>query len=833
MEKNTITSIRYQLNDALNGPRQCVSVYFLFEGKPTERLIYFRKKDSFNYLKEAQKIIERELANGKLVKYAKKYHDTKVHNHLALKIITPVLAIAAFSSAGIYTYERMTYQEYAKGEKVEVDCTATDSEGKAHHITLSNEKAVVGKDYITDITLEDNSSTYALPRHLNQVVSLDSVVTEENYDYDRGELTKARLAIPAKYVEGPVKINLTVQSVEYGVTMDVATLSHCTVSYEGVELSQGQKVQNILLENITLTCTAHPGYTINDGVDSSFNIKYEDGKKVEYTYDASTNILEIKNIRDNFTFEVAAKNPEGAVEVTVDYNDNCSGIYYHTDNTEVKLLKGKPFPVTQNDIEDITFMVDTKSTNLTINEISCDLVGAKLSVKKIIGNHNYEIIVNCAQILTLSNFSLSVHPGEYNAIDVNIDVEYCEIKYKGQKVESEASVVPEMTDQGLTITFEAETEGTPLDESKVDCKGLSGCSRYVEHIIGDRYTIKIIASYFETFTLKVNPAEPLTSVKAKVENNEHCTVTYKGLALSNEEFDVVPLQEDRGGTLYDAVTFKVTTDGTPFSANNVWSTFGQVVVNEINDSPQIFEVSVETKHNDKQFVDFTIKIKPGETKGISATIVYSDKPGEGGCVAYYGGSETPLIINKTIEVKLTSSHELVFDVETEPGYYFDKSGFWVDYHGDIQGRILESQLNVYRMYGNRFRAAAFNNVGSNFRDLVVTFKAKPAKTINVSAKRNDDCTSIKYEGVEMSTSKATPIEILDKTLKFAVTTTHGAIFNISKITISQVTTGKIKPKSVERIKQSEDGDLYDVVIEADTMDDFQDFTFFINPTMPE
>lgn len=51
----------------------CVEVTFLCNYEPIKRFIFIDKKEGFNYAKEAEQIIKKEIKSGKLAKYASRY----------------------------------------------------------------------------------------------------------------------------------------------------------------------------------------------------------------------------------------------------------------------------------------------------------------------------------------------------------------------------------------------------------------------------------------------------------------------------------------------------------------------------------------------------------------------------------------------------------------------------------------------------------------------------------------------------------------------------------------------------------------------------------------
>ena len=240
MAKHTITNVSYRLrNDSVEN-RQCVEVTFLFDGKNTKRVIYFSSKEGTNYINEAKKIIENEIDNGKLVRYAKKFHK-KGFGVSKLAVVTIATIVGAIAIGGFFAWKYLNTDHSVdpkEGEKVEVETEVVDPTGRAHKVELTN-TAIVGFDYQTDINLKSNATAVALPDKLDKVTSYGQELTNDQYAYEYINATTGKLMIPAEYVRGPVSIGLTLRSLEVTVTMTVNTISRCSVSYNGQPLEEG------------------------------------------------------------------------------------------------------------------------------------------------------------------------------------------------------------------------------------------------------------------------------------------------------------------------------------------------------------------------------------------------------------------------------------------------------------------------------------------------------------------------------------------------------------------------------------------------------------------
>ena len=746
MGKHSITNINYHLMGELSDHKIGVGVYFLFDGKPTKKLFYFQKRSGFNYVKEAQRITEKELESGKLVRFAKKYHKKRIIiTNSKLGIITTSLVLAALALGGFFTWRYFNPLQgppLKPGDPVSVEIKATDEGGSPHSVTVTNTAAIVGDPYRTEIKLEEvNLTRTVLPETLDKVTSGGKTVSPDIYAYEITGDTSAELLIPGEYVTGAVDIKLTLRTIDVTVAMIVEKIDHCSVFTSEKEIHPGETYSSFPTTEQEFYLSIDTGYELNN---SCFNLSYNDIQGEAYhRYDAINKTLTVRATHD-FTFSVTAVVPEGSVLLTANYDEDCKGVYYGVGNL---IKSGASTPVKVNDdkkIETIGINVDESITSLTTLEFTCSLEGAKIEIKEqeLINDFDYEIAIDLTDCAEITDLTLDIHPGVYRSIKVGITKgEYCSIiLYNNVEVSYETpnEVTPVMTDAGSTVSFDVVTQDSILNVSDIE-----GCeyTPTVQHVINNTYKITF-TNIKGDFNMHVNPGAPLDPVGVTLTSNKRCTITYKGIPVTDGKLNVIPLlnEEEQVKTISFGVNLK---EDVEFNEEHTWISKNaqlknvQPTVVSTGSSSYIVTVSISETQD---FTDFTMEIKPGNP-------FFTMKGRDGECIVYLvneNHQEELIELNTPYEFdpdpSPTIGRSFEFHIELVEGYYVNDFILEQDsgWRNDVLTKIPGEEKLLAKPYDN--------NEAHKFADVVFeprTFEVSYHPDINVNF--NKAVESVTYE----------------------------------------------------------------------------------------
>lgn len=846
MGKHSITNINYHLSSELNDHRCCVEVSFLFNGKPTKKLMYFQQTGGRNCIKSAKQVVEKELNNGKLAKYAKKYHK-KSFVVSKLAVVTTIAVAGAIAIGGFFTWKYLNTDHSVapkKGDEVKVETEVVDPTGKTHKIELTNQEATVGSNYQTDINLESNATAVALPFELDKVTSYNHELTKEQYAYEFINSTTGKLMIPAEYVKGPVSIGLTLRSLEVTVTMTVNTITRCSVSYNGQTLEEGS-IHGSFPTTTTefIVDSVDPCYVVDN---DCFVLKYQDGSSVRHSYREEDNrkILTVDAEKD-FTFTVAAAPAAGSVMATATYNSKCSGIYYLLNNQPVEIKKGESLPVVPTSAKKIRFGVtsDDDIDKPTSLEISCDLPGVVINTSEEVpfGSKFIGIVtLNCNNCPSMRDFTLNVHPEEYNKISATITQTNCaKITNNGQQVTYDEPflVTPEKDDGSLKVVFEVTTIGALLKDADVQCSQ----DKTVTLIKNNTYRVAVsIEETTEQFTLSVTPESPLSTVNALIEHNEHCSVMYHGVPVPNSEFPVIPVHDDQ----IDKVVFDAyPRDGTELNNANVWVSDNlslvegtEVSVDKVVGTELHYQITISMVHQDGgAFEDFTLYINPGEQRSPFLTVTHADDPTiEANYMVQYYDEEGDLQIAPydTPVNFLAEEGKMHINIITKAGYAVEKAMISAYLTDEPSVTLTISEINrIERIYQIEFTNTSGLEQMPNIT--INLLRSELTHNITVTPTFNEGVQSIKFNNQEITEKDVpfTEFETLDESLEFIVDTDGIELNNegdIKQVTIicPEDPDGKI---TIESITQDEKTKIYTIVIHAERISDWKSFTLSIIP----
>lgn len=219
MKNQIFENFEYRLTTAFTNDRCCVEVSYLWNGRPTKRLIIFSKDNKVNYINEAKAIIQNEMNNGQLLRRSKQYHRVRVSGKPILVTLLSLSFVAAVVCATIFTYQHFNGGTgggggggvLPPGTEVEVKPDVIDPSGGKYEVSFTNTTAIVGEAYETKINLKQKNAdaTYILPNELRKVTSNTTELTKAQYTYTlNSSKTSADFRIEGQYVYGPVDVSL-------------------------------------------------------------------------------------------------------------------------------------------------------------------------------------------------------------------------------------------------------------------------------------------------------------------------------------------------------------------------------------------------------------------------------------------------------------------------------------------------------------------------------------------------------------------------------------------------------------------------------------------------
>ncbi|MCQ2796464.1 MAG: leucine-rich repeat domain-containing protein [Bacilli bacterium] len=329
--KNLFYSFKYVVgNNFIYDDKVVVKVFYLHEYKNIIKNVDVKKKDGADesyYVNEAKKIISRMLKDGSLEKYSNGYIKKEKRKKI-LALALPLLCIGVVGAA-VGTYFALT------PSAPEVKVIVPEING----LVVDNQKAYVGVDYNTGISVNKTLTDCVLPDELTKVTSGNRTITNKEYTYDVADNKEtATLFIPGKYIEDIITITLSLVEPTPSVDPYKVTVAEFNdaCSFTGVQYVQASLSNST--ESITLLQQLSPTvyHSVNEG--SSFYIenfvKKEDGtyekaarndKEGNYSFEEATESDFITPQSDQFSV-MYKLNHAGLSYASFTYNDK-EGVY--------------------------------------------------------------------------------------------------------------------------------------------------------------------------------------------------------------------------------------------------------------------------------------------------------------------------------------------------------------------------------------------------------------------------------------------------------------------------------------------------------------------------
>lgn len=218
MEQHYYNDFSYLIKPSPISGKRCVEVSFRCNNKTVKHYVFIKEEPGVDYFKEAKKIIDSEIASGKLYKISKRYHAPNPKPLLIT--LTTIFFATACSLGGLAVYKYMhngggVVPPPPPGPTPVTDTVelVVSNPQSGYSVDLTNKSSTTGSEYRTDITLNHPIQVeYVLPNTLDQVTVNDSQITS-GYTYTLGsDKLSANFLIPANLVTGKIKITLTLVS---------------------------------------------------------------------------------------------------------------------------------------------------------------------------------------------------------------------------------------------------------------------------------------------------------------------------------------------------------------------------------------------------------------------------------------------------------------------------------------------------------------------------------------------------------------------------------------------------------------------------------------------